>query len=41
MAIGQGDVSVTPIEINTYITAIANGGKLCTAAYLIKISGDL
>lgn len=29
MAIGQGDVAVTPIEINRYITAIASGGKLC------------
>lgn len=29
MAIGQGDVSVTPIEINTYISAIAMNGKLC------------
>jgi penicillin-binding protein 2 len=30
MAIGQGDVSLTPIEENTYISAVANGGKLCT-----------
>lgn len=30
MAIGQGDVSLTPIEVNTYIAAIADGGKLCT-----------
>lgn len=29
MAIGQGDVSVTPIEINNYISGIANGGKIC------------
>jgi penicillin-binding protein 2 len=29
MSIGQGDVSVTPIEINNYISAIADGGKLC------------
>ncbi len=29
MSIGQGDVSVTPIEINTYISAIAAGGSLC------------
>jgi penicillin-binding protein 2 len=28
MAIGQGFVSVTPIELNTYIAAVA-GGKLC------------
>jgi len=30
MAIGQGYVSLTPIEENTYISAIASGGKLCT-----------
>ncbi len=30
MAIGQGDVSVTPIAINTYIAAIANRGVFCT-----------
>lgn len=29
MSIGQGDVSVTPIELNTYIAAIANDGKIC------------
>lgn len=29
MAIGQGDVSVTPAEINTYISGIASGGSLC------------
>jgi penicillin-binding protein 2 len=29
MAIGQGDLAVTPIELNTMISAIANKGKLC------------
>ena len=29
MAIGQGDVSTTPIEINNYISGIVNGGKIC------------
>jgi penicillin-binding protein 2 len=29
MSIGQGDVAVTPIELNTFITAFAAGGKLC------------
>jgi len=29
MSIGQGDVAVTPIELNTYISAISIGGKLC------------
>lgn len=30
MSIGQGDVSVTPIELNTYISAIANNGLFCS-----------
>lgn len=34
MAIGQGDVSVTPIELNSYISAIANGGRLCTPHFV-------
>jgi len=29
VAIGQGDVAVTPIEINQMISAIAAGGRLC------------
>jgi len=29
MSIGQGDVSVTPIEINTFISAISSGGTVC------------
>ena len=29
MAIGQGDVALTPIGINTAIAALAQGGKLC------------
>jgi penicillin-binding protein 2 len=29
MSIGQGDVSVTPIEINNYISGIAAGGRIC------------
>lgn len=29
MSIGQGDVAVTPIEINTYISAVSSGGQLC------------
>lgn len=36
MSIGQGDVAVTPIEINTYISAIANGGVLCTPHFLLS-----
>jgi penicillin-binding protein 2 len=29
MSIGQGDLSITPIELNSAISAIAVGGKLC------------
>lgn len=29
MAIGQGDLAVTPLELNTAISAIAAGGRLC------------
>ena len=28
VSIGQGDFSVTPIELLNYINAVANGGKL-------------
>lgn len=30
MSIGQGDVSVTPLAVNTYIASIAAVGKICT-----------
>lgn len=36
MSIGQGDVSVTPIEINKYISAIATNGRLCDPHFLIE-----
>lgn len=39
MSIGQGDVAVTPIEINNYITAIVNGGRLCTPHFLATDPG--
>lgn len=29
MAIGQGDLALTPIEVNTMVAAVASGGKLC------------
>jgi penicillin-binding protein 2 len=38
MAIGQGDVSVTPIELNTYIAAVADGGKICQPTFLLNSS---
>lgn len=34
MSIGQGDVSSTPIEINTYISAISADGRICTPKIL-------
>ncbi len=38
MSIGQGDVSVTPIELNTYISAVANKGVLCRPEFLTSSS---
>jgi penicillin-binding protein 2 len=34
MAIGQGDVAVTPIALNSYISAIASGGQLCSPRFV-------
>jgi len=39
MSIGQGDLAVTPIEINREISAISNGGKLCKPR-LVKADGS-
>jgi len=38
MAIGQGDVSVTPIELNSYIQAIAANGKYCPPQFNNQIN---
>lgn len=40
MSIGQGDVSVTPIEINTYISAIASNGNICKPTFNNEKSSD-
>jgi len=40
MAIGQGDVSLTPIEVNTYISAIADGGLICPPHFFMTESGN-
>jgi len=29
LAIGQGDLSVTPLQVNSWTQTIANGGKMC------------
>lgn len=36
MAIGQGDIDLTPIEINTYITGIVNEGRVCTPRFAVN-----
>lgn len=36
MSIGQGDVSLTPIEVNTYISAIGQYGRFCTPSFLLQ-----
>jgi penicillin-binding protein 2 len=38
MSIGQGDVSSTPIEINNYISGIANNGKICKPRFNLESS---
>jgi penicillin-binding protein 2 len=38
MSIGQGDVSVTPTEINTYISAISSKGMLCSPRFNMQKS---
>jgi penicillin-binding protein 2 len=40
MSIGQGDVTLTPIEVNTYISAIAGDGNLCKPHFNLEISGN-
>lgn len=37
VSIGQGDLSVTPLWLNTYISAIANGGKI----YKPQVAGSI
>jgi len=38
MAIGQGDVSLTPIEVNAYISGIGTGGRICQPRFNMEIS---
>lgn len=40
MSIGQGDVSVTPVELNTFIAAIANNGNICKPSFIASDSSD-
>lgn len=39
-SIGQGDLAVTPIEVNQSIAAIANRGKLCVPHLLLNNNSD-
>jgi penicillin-binding protein 2 len=36
ISIGQGDVAVSPVELNTYITALAAYGKLCRPMFWVN-----
>ena len=36
MAIGQGDLTATPLQVNIYTSVIANGGKLCRPRLVSK-----
>lgn len=40
MAIGQGYVALTPVELNTYIEAVASGGKICSPHFLMGAKGS-
>lgn len=40
LAIGQGDLLVTPLQVNQWTSVIANGGKLCRP-HVLSGSGDL
>lgn len=40
LSIGQGDLAVTPIEINKYITGIAGNGKFCNPHFLVETKSN-
>jgi penicillin-binding protein 2 len=40
VAIGQGDLLVTPLWLNTYISAVANGGTIYRPRVVSKITGN-
>lgn len=40
MSIGQGDVNLTPIAVNQFISAIAGNGKLCSPHFLVDKKSD-
>ncbi len=40
LAIGQGDLLVTPLQDNAWTAVIGNGGKLCIPSVLGRDSGD-
>lgn len=40
VAIGQGDLLTTPLEVNTWTNVIANGGKLC-APHVVQVQSSI
>ena len=40
LAIGQGDLLTTPLQVNTWAASIANGGKLCRPRIIKEASNE-
>lgn len=40
MSIGQGDLLVTPLQLNQAMEVVANGGRLCEPQVVVSIAGE-